>query len=641
MQNNCKWSKWEKYLCMLLCLPFFLLGGCQSAENSSSQERDDSSVSISSSESSDSSSEVVEVPKKETVNVSFVDSLFYTTEQNAVQVEKGKDFTATLEILNGYEFVSCDYGDYSVQEETDGRVSLTLHGVKRPSRISVTTQRKDVRVKPWEIRCSIEYNYNGVSYQGKESERVDYLLTCHLRPNTWNGVGLGREGYVLYGWNTQVDGSGDHIGLGSRVTVPEDGSITLYAEWAKAIEETQLSYEVLEDGTVALINYKGRNGAVEPFVIPEEVEGRVVTQINSSFTTNMRCGKLTSKTLILPARMQTIHMNAFGNSSFESIYFFDTLERVEDGAFPYNFTTYHLNAALPPHFVGMNNTTFFADNIDRLILHQNEKKILLFSGCSFAYGVDSARIEEYYEGEYIVYNLGVNGDINAAFQLDIILNYIQEGDIFIHAPEEMSQCQLMASYVVNDFMFMMVEGNYDLLAMSDFSKNDGVFYAFEKYKDIKLSLDPGDYSQGIYTNFSIHGDYAGEDRAYDEKNELSRDIAYSDGKYCFDSKLLTDNAMDVLCGYYDKIAQLGGTVKISYAPINENAQSGNIVREQGAIYAEKFEHALLERGYEVMSDYEDYIFKGRYFFDADYHMNDYGAYLRTEQLLADLEKSGI
>ncbi len=580
-------------------------------------------------------------PNTETVNVSFIDSLFYTMEQNVAQVEKGGILTTTLHILEGYEFDSCDYDNYSVEALDNGDVQLTLYNIKRPSRICITTKRKDVGMKPWSIPCAIEYNYNGAAHEGGMYKIIDYTLTHHLRPNTWNGRGLKRDGYVLYGWNTAADGSGEHIGLGSRVTVLEDEKITLYAQWAEAIAESNFAYELKADGTATLTGYKGRNANVQPFVIPEKIEGYTVTEISSSFTMNMRCGKLASKTLILPDGIRTIHMNAFNNSSFEEIYFFDSLEKVYDEAFPYNLKTYHINAALPPHFVGVNNTTFFSDVIDRLILNQDKKKMLLFSGCSFAYGVDSEMLSKHFNDEYVVFNLGVNGDINGAFQLDIITNYVQAGDVFIHAPEQMSQCQLMSSYVVNDFMFMMVEGNYDLLAMSDFSKNDGVFYAFEKYKSVKLSLESGDYGQGIYPNFTIHGDYVGQDRTHNENNESARDVTYSDGKYCFDPDLLTESSMDTLCGYYDKISALGATLYISYAPINENAQEGNIVREQGALFSKKFEGELAKRGYKVMSNYEDYIFKGRYFFDADYHMNDYGAYLRTKQLIKDLEGSGL
>lgn len=62
-----------------------------------------------------------------------------------------------------------------------------------------------------------------------------YNLTHHLRANTSIGNDVcAREGYALLGWNTSPDGSGEHIGLGSRVTIPAKTTIDLYAEWVNA-----------------------------------------------------------------------------------------------------------------------------------------------------------------------------------------------------------------------------------------------------------------------------------------------------------------------------------------------------------------------------------------------------------------------
>ena len=50
----------------------------------------------------------------------------------------------------------------------------------------------------------------------------------HFRLNTPIGTDLfARDGYTLIGWNTRPDGSGESVGLGSRIAW-EDG-LTLYA----------------------------------------------------------------------------------------------------------------------------------------------------------------------------------------------------------------------------------------------------------------------------------------------------------------------------------------------------------------------------------------------------------------------------
>ncbi len=50
---------------------------------------------------------------------------------------------------------------------------------------------------------------------------------------------------------------------------------------------------------------------------------------------------------------------------------------------------------------------------------------------------------------------------------------------------------------------------------------------------------------------------------------------------------------------------------------------------------------LLPYGYVPIYKVEDYMYKGRYFFDSDYHLNDLVAALRTEQLIKDLKAAGV
>lgn len=76
----------------------------------------------------------------------------------------------------------------------------------------------------------------------------------------------------------------------------------------------------------------------------------------------------------------------------------------------------------------------------------------------FCLRVCSDAVNDVYGDDYVVFNMGMNGDINAAFQMDIMVNYIGKDDVFVHAPEEMSPSQLMFSYFVNNIMFIMVGG---------------------------------------------------------------------------------------------------------------------------------------------------------------------------------------
>ena len=568
------------------------------------------------------------------IHVSIVDSVFFTVANPTATVEHGADYTAKLTFRYGYEFDGCDYADYAVTDDASGKTLLTLRNVTRPSRVTVTAKKVERAAVSFDIKCSIVYDYNGgADKDGETIKTISYHLTQHQRPNTDTAQTLHRDGHVLTGWNTLADGSGDHVGLGSRVTVANGGQITLYAEWAKSLNHDDLLYTLRGD-EIVLTGYRGK-GDVQPFVIPAEIDGKPVVEIGGSFTANMRCGTLSSQTLVLPNTMRNVVSNAFLHSTFSEIYFFDNIVDIDERAFPYNIGTWHINAFDQPCFQAENNSTIFADNMDRLILNKDKKKLIFFSGCSFSYGVDSNLVNEVYGDEYVVFNMGMNGDINGAFQMEILINYMGKGDIMVHAPEEMSPVQLMDIFFVNTLVFIMAEGNYDLLALADFSDNGGVVRAFFEYKDLKRDAEPCSYDQWRYCDFNIYGDYI-EERHYNESTEAARDVTYSDNLYCFAPEMITDKGMAKLTGYYDKIRSKGGNVYLSYAPVNGSARGGDEIVQKGYEFARKLGEVMDKYGYEIISEVDDYILSGRYFFDSDYHLNDIGVALRTEQLLSDL-----
>lgn len=162
------------------------------------------------------------------VRVSIVDSVLFKAENTAAEIERGRDFKTVLSLRAGYEFVSCDYSDYTATEK-GGKTELTLKNIERPSRVTVTCRKKEFQnVVDIDLKCTVNYDFNGgTDAEGRTHCTVNYSLTEHHRPNTIAGAAVKRRGHVLTGWNTRPDGNGEHIGLGSRVTVRDGKEITL------------------------------------------------------------------------------------------------------------------------------------------------------------------------------------------------------------------------------------------------------------------------------------------------------------------------------------------------------------------------------------------------------------------------------
>jgi len=555
---------------------------------------------------------------KDAVTVRLIESENMTAVKNVTQIKKGENATFIIAFSDGYYFDSCSYENYTLREKMNGYYELTLLEVKYSCRVSVENMC---------VRAQIEYNSNGGSALFGEDKSVTlrYDLANHLRPNTSIGIDLfEREGYVLIGWNTAADGKGEHISLGSRVTVPDGETLILYAEWKKCSPDYLFTYKESENG-ITLTGYKGAGGEL---VVPQAIGGKSVTAIAGGFAENLKF-----YSLVLPHGIEAIDSSAFVGCEVYNIYFSDDLVGVSDDSFLNSSVHYwHINAAVKPRYIAVSDNAQFADKMDRLMLNADKKKLIFFAGCSMSYGLKSEAVDLAYGDEYFIINMGVVGGTNAQFQFNCIAPYVGEGDIFVHAPEQGSPYQMMYSTECESRVFTAVEGNYDLLSYTDMTEMSGnAFTAFGEYNTNRTMMDECDYSSYRDT-YNEYGDYIGlrEFTGIDEK--LSED-------YCIRNEYVTASSAALLCDEYDKISSRGARVFISYAPINVRALSEEYVAaEEWKDFSSRLAFYLGARGYSVISDIEDYILNGKYFYDTDYHLNDTGAALRTNMLIDDLKR---
>lgn len=568
------------------------------------------------------------------IAVSIIDSDFFQTSNNHSLVECGQDYKTILTMRDGYKVKFCSYFDYEIEDLGNNQIEITFKNINVPSRIKIYSYREDgFNTQNEEINASIKYNFNDGS---NDYKIIDYTLSYHIRQNTWTATTLKRDGYTLNGWNTKEDLTGEHIGLGSRVSVDDNKTTNLYAEWVKWTDSSLFLYKLNEDETITLTGYKGA-GKADYICLPEAIDGHKVVSVSNSFTTNIPCKVIKSSNLIIPNTIEYIADYAFKNSQFENVYFSDNLKFSSYKSFNYNIKHYHINAYVAPRLQKNNYNVRFADNIDLLIKYQNEKKIVLYGGCNFTYGIYSPMIEDAFR-DYKVVNCGLNGEFNSLFQMQIIENYLHNDDIFIHSPEQMNGYQFMNKLLVDSRIFAMVEGNYDLFAIADFSYSPFIIEAYTDYNKLRLNNEECEY-QDNPGMFNTYGDYL-EDRDYFEFNELSRDISYTEN-WKYDLEVLKEDNIKLLGTQYNLIAEKGVKVYFTHSPMNENSCEEEIIYEKAHEFEEELTKVL--EGYDVaiISKIDDYIFKGRYFFDTDYHLNFYGAEIRTMRLIEDLKKVGV
>ena len=527
-----------------------------------------------------------------------------------------------LTIAEGYGFEGCDYaGDYIVSGYT-GEITLRLLDVKYNTRVKIQTNTLDQ---------AIYYHLNGGEFCDSFRQGDTYMgfadLSHHLRANTDIATGvIQRDGYTQIGWNTQPDGSGERIGLGSRVT-KENGTLHLYAQWVEWTDGSAFTYEkdrVTEDQfDIVLTGYCGDQD-ISSLVIPGQIDGRTVVGISEDFAQGLQL-----QCLVLPNTTVYVRRDAFQDTTIEEIWFFDNLREVYDESFSTSIRTVHINAVQPPCFTVTRDHAQFAEVMDRLILNADKKKMVFFAGCSMGYGLDSETVEAAFDGEYVIINAGVIGGTNASFQFDCITEYMSEGDIFIHAPEGMSPYQLLEDLESEIRIFYCVESNYDLLALADLSETKMLFDHFTEFNQRRAQEEQTYTYQDYNPNYNEYGDYALE-RTTGEKRT-------SDIVDYFRPDYVNKRTVARLNEKYDRIAQKGATVFVSFAPINKDAIPED---ERTARSWEQFERNInngVDSRFRVISSVEDYMMDEIYFYDTDYHLTDEGAAIRTQRLINDIK----
>lgn len=556
------------------------------------------------------------------IQVSLIESDGFTVEKNGVWVEPGWSAIFVLHLEDGAELDAVDYdGPVRVWKEGDA-TCLELSGIRYPVRAGVTLTNH---------YRSILYDPNGGLQRGGHTGGIQftYDTAVHARPNTSIGTDLfWRDGCTLTGWNTAPDGSGQRVGLGSRITVPPQG-MTLYAQWSPWNAPGDFScLERAEDGGVAIT---GWHGSSERAVIPEQVGGKPVTAIAAGAFEDAGI-----RSLILPKTLKTIEDGAFARSALQTLVLFDNIESVSDAAFSgcENLQTLYINAIEAPFGYLYRKESVYADKVDLLIAAQGQRKLVFYGGCSMWYNLDGQMALEALGDRFVPVNMGLNGTSSSLIQMKIMEAFLERGDILFHTPELSSTQQLMTYDGMSRYdnkLWSGIENNYDLFALVDLRETGGVFDSLCSY--LTLKTKSADYraqyqDSAGHTYLDAIGSIPYERTAAAEK--------LVDEVY-LDPDRLASSDLSRLSSVYRGYAEKGVRVLVSYACVNIDALPAG--QENNIDEADRVFHEIIGgmEGPVLISSLSDYIFQNRDFYDTNYHLLSAPARRNTAQWLFDLE----
>lgn len=497
---------------------------------------------------------------------------------------------------------------------------------------------------------TITYHLNGgVTADGADSLSVtkQYSDTFSMQQTLHADGSFYRKGYSCIGYSTEpaeysdYESCNDIPGFANMggVCRADNGSLDLYAVWAKETPASDFKYssekisyisdsrynwgkldqrKKSEDG----IKITGYNGSDSTVVIPEEIDGLKVMEIaGGAFSGGI-------ERVVIPRTVKNIQLGAFSDcEALREVVFFDSVVSVWDKSFNPNVKTVILNSQRLPVYSGAIEGSFCI-KYERLRQAQG-KKIVVVSGSSSLNGLDSALFEKLMPG-YSVINYGTNVANPSLFFLDVISKYVSKGDIVVHAPEFFDSSSMGS----NKFHAKMFRGNeqcYDIFRDADISKYTGFWESFREFqvgnpqdsslvpaihqsgKEYQLPTEMNKYGDRSTVRKSVRGSFGG----------AAQGFSYN--------KLNHENLNEIYKIYRAKGAKLYmsfGTY--DKARLHKSATTQSEYDRFTDSCADKLD-------YPVISNVGTYVMEHKYFFDSEWHLNDEGAQIRTQNLAEDIK----
>ncbi len=435
-----------------------------------------------------------------------------------------------------------------------------------------------------------------------------------------------REGYVLLGYSTDPDGSAELIRPGYRYLL-ENGEkmLTLYAIWAEETDPSSFTYTDIGSNNVRIDSYTGSDSVV---YIPREIDGKTVKQLaGGSFADNS-----TITEVHITSSITVIEEKAFANCpNLTAVTLYDNITKISDASFEGSpVDTIRFCAATKPRNV--TSSWSFGKKFERLLTTADDRRVVILSGSSQYYGVDTDTMQPLFPDGYTVINYGTNANANVLFFLEAVSSYLDEDDILLYTPEQYGK---NTYYTSGNPEFPLVtmtsfEGGYNLFEHFAATNYTGVFDAISDFTNERMRLKSSKWdtkAEGI----DQFGDYT-----YIRKNLNDKNFHHdNNGEFHFDDTVIPEDFLVNMNRVLDLAAETGATIYFGHPSYNYNAVIPEYRNDEAYDAYNKYLEEVVHA--ELISDVRDYIYEGQYFADTDYHLNMIGRVPHSKKLAADIK----
>lgn len=233
---------------------------------------------------------------------------------HSFEVAYGETFTPPRPSLDGFEFLRWvdENGDaVSVVDRSNIRDGMTLTAVYKS-------------LAPVEYFIVYDLMCEDFTDKGGNPDRANDRESVPLNDPV-------RPGYRFLGWNDRADGTGQFY---AATPLGRTEQLTLYAIWQKETTSgsaEDLTYEKSET-YVIVTGYTGETGENVDIVIPSEIEGKPVTDVQGLLVGNSE-GYVTVRSVTLPETVERIGAGAFEYVYADSLRIPSSVTAIADGAF--------------------------------------------------------------------------------------------------------------------------------------------------------------------------------------------------------------------------------------------------------------------------------------------------------------------
>lgn len=260
-------------------------------------------------------------------------------------------------------------------------------------------------------------------------------------------------------------------------------------------------------------------------------------------------------------------------------------------------------------------------------------KIVLIGNSNVSFGFQSELIEEAY-GMPVV-NMGLHGGLDNAFHENMAKMNVQEGDIYVICHHTFADDGKIDDV---ELAWITLENHTELWGLVNRQDITSMCVGLPTYmKKASVIWGLGLISKEAAKNYNAETDACYSRDAFNEYG----DVAYprEEGTFEFKEQSLpemNDTCINRLNELNEYLVERGATMVVAGYPIGKGEYTPP--KEDFV----EFQAKLAERlDCPVISDYRDYFFDYKYFYNSFLHLTTEGAELRTEQLIEDLEGYGL